>query len=525
MKRLLMVFSMFLLIIFVTGCSRIPSKTEGENSDSVTYPSGLKYVVEQVALSKGYQNTEPKVELIQKNNEVRLLVSPGLLKSAGVEVEGISLDGGKVSITLVNMENPNSELVLPQISIFLTEIKPTDTTDFSYSIVNKNYKPIKVNYGIVDVINKLKADLKISAVTSPEVKLIENNGKLLWDIFFDNIFDRDSKEVPVIDLKAVVDATTGDLVMSKKSLISSLVDEGQILSFNQNHGFLYKNNLPSVKGNFESSLWKYNLDNRLKTFLYGSIHEISYAVFSNDGQYVSFIEDSDSHRSLYILNLSDLKLIKVALPADFQPVKALWTDDTHLSILGTPEAGKTKIISYNMDDNTYIIKNNFDMEIVNFDVDGNNLIVAQKIGEDINRKLILFNDNEFFKSIGLGWGLNITNDGKVAYLEHDVDKDENTLVVYDISTGTDIQRISKNYTSIQTLSDSSLLLTEKNNSASEYIISVLNFETGEETYIGKSASDDIFLDETSQLLFTDLVIPYQSAMSEIIYSLNIENLR
>lgn len=509
--------------ILVTGCSNTKTKTDKSPEDQE--PLSLDYKIEQLVLTKGYQNTEPKVELIQKNNETRLLVYAGLLKSSGIQVEKITMDSGKISVVLVNQDNPNSELVIPQITIHLTDIDPSRAAGASLSIVSKNYTPIKVSYGIVDVLNKLKADMKISSSTSPKVRLFEDGKKLLWEIVYENIFDRDSKEVPLINLKAVVDSGSGQLVMSSKSLISALIDEGKILSFDQEHGIIYINEFTGYSGSFSSSLWLYDISEKKKTFLYGTNHRIQSSEFSNNGDNVAFIENDGTNSMLYVIQLEDMKIIKVALPGDFTPNKAVWGDEDMLYVSETPASGKTRVMKYDISSNNLDKSYTFELPIINLTLSEDTIAVAERDGENTNRRLHTSYDGGPFELIGMGWHLISLEENRIGYLEHEQKDNSNALVVYNAKENEEEFRIQRNFAAISYVGDNKLLLIERVNGGSDFSLSLLDLEDGTEALLGRAQSEKVYLHMDSRALFVDVVIPFQSEMSEIIYFIKLENLK
>lgn len=525
MKRNILAILLLGLAIFVTGCSNFNFLFLDKEEPAEQGSLELNYVVEQLVLTKGYQNTEQKIELVQKNNEIRLFVYPGLLKSAGIQVKDIIKDGSKVTVHLVNQDNPKSRLVIPQISILLSNIRPSEITDASFSIVNENYSPIKINYGIIAVINKLKADMKISSNTNPAIRLFEDKDKLFWEIRYENIFDRDNKEVPLINLTAIVDANTGELVKSSKALISSLIDEGLILSLSQEYGLLYVNNLPGNMGDFESCLWSYDVESGERKFLYGTNHSINSAEFSPDGSNLFFLENDGTHKMLYTLQLEDLKAVKLALPGDFTPIKAQWKDSNHLYISEAPEKSRTRIMLYNLQDNSIESLYSFEMDMLNFVFSDKTFAAAQRDGENINRKIYTSENIGSFKLVDNGWNLTSLGNGQIAFLKHEQKTDINNLIVFDPTDSDKGFKINRNFAAIYAVDDGELLLVERINGGSDFSISLLQTNPKKEEYLGRSSSDKILLHKDSGLLFVDLVIPYQSEMSEIIFTVSINELK
>jgi hypothetical protein len=71
----------------------------------------------------------------------------------------------------------------------------------------------------------------------------------------------------------------------------------------------------------------------------------------------------------------------------------------------------------------------------------------------------------------------------------------------------------------------SLLLVERINGGSDFSLSLLDLTEGTEAFLGKAQSEKVFLHKNTGSLFVDLVIPFQSEMSEIIYTVKIDSIK
>ncbi len=72
------------------------------------------------------------------------------------------------------------------------------------------------------------------------VNILNKNDRILWELNYNNIFDKYNTETPIIDLSVLIDANSGSVIKSSKNFISSLIDEGYILDYIPNKFILYK---------------------------------------------------------------------------------------------------------------------------------------------------------------------------------------------------------------------------------------------------------------------------------------------
>lgn len=511
------------IAILLSACSNFdllkkddPKVTQSENIEEV------KFSIDKIALSRSFQNTTPKVEVINRNNKTSLLVTAGLIKSSGIEVKDISKDGNTINIVINNKNNSTAQLVIPQIWIDVSGIKISSLELIRFNIINDNYKPLEITYGIVDVLNKLSSDLKIASSSSPNVNLIEDGKSLIWDIVYENIFDRYSKEIPLINLNVLVDSKTGNIIRSNKSLISSLVDEGTILEFIQDEGMLYVKDIGET--GYLNNLWFYSFNEKESEFLFGSNSNLVNVRLSPDKKHTAIMETKESERALYVVQNKDKKIVFINMPSSFTPRTLSWKGKDELFILSETTDNSSSLALYNIDNNNFEILTTYNTSIANFKYNKDLYLIAEVKDSSQNCSIKLSEDNIIFETIGSGYMVDFVGKDYIVFLTKSSTTDENTIGVYNIENPESSYVINRNVVDYKILDQENILIVEKNNGGSEYKASVLNLGSQEIEEIGKVNSSDVYLETRKDVLYVNLTIPFESDMSNIIYTVEKKHL-
>lgn len=527
MEKRFMSFIILITALLLSGCSLadLPFLNKIDINSKVYSESDLEFQVEKVLLSKGYQNTEPRVELISKLDENRLLIFPGLVKSSGMEVSDISVKDDVVSISIVNSSYSSAELVIPQISILITSSNSKSLEKLSFNIINENYKPLKLNYGIVDVLNKVEADYKVSTDSYPNISLIEKDSMLLWKIDYDNIFDLENKEIPIIDLELLVNSSNGEVLMSKKSLISTLIDEGEVLCVDQDFGFLYtkkqvENNLPT------NEIWFYDFLDNTKKKIYTSQFEISLArLRPNEAMSIAFIEKKDDYAVPYIIDLEDKRVTKIVLPENQMPEQISWKTEDELSILTSYKANQSNIFIYNLRDNSLRTGLNAVFDIASFSQLDEKILLSEYVDNLKNNKIKLWVQGKGFVFIGNGYSPQIINNDFGVYIEKDEGSEMESLHIINLNTLEEDFAISNTIKSYKIISENEIYITENSDGNSCYKTSILNIEEKELYEIGNINSAKSYYHKETELVYLNLAIPFAENAQKIIFSIPKEELK
>lgn len=526
MKKRFLLFFVFTMTLLLSACSLadLPFLTKTDLKDLNYNEVDFDYYVEKVILSKGYQSTEPRVELVSKLDEDRILIFPGLVKSSGMKVSDINIKDNIVNISIVNSSYSSAELVIPQISILLTKWDNKKNDKLTFNIINENYQPININYGIVDVLNKIQADFKISTDSCPDICLIEKDNSILWKIDYENIFDIENKEIPIIDLELLVNSTNGEVVRSNKSLISSLVDEGKILNLDQEYGFLYsknriENQIPTTE------IWFYSFLDSTKTKIYTTQSEIISAKFRPDGLAIAFIEKSGDYSMPYIIELGDKRVTKVVLEENQMPEQINWKTNSELSILTSFQANQSHIFVYDTKDNTLRSGLTALFDIYSYSQFGDTMLLSEYIEDSKNNKIKLWTQGKGLVFVDSGHSPQLINENLGAYIKKNENSDLESLHIFDLNTLENKFTVSNTIKSFKVISSTEIYITETSDGNSSYKISLLNIGDKDLRAIGNINSAKSFYHSDSGLIYLNLSIPYEKDSPKIIFSISKDELK
>lgn len=510
------------LAMILSACSKfdllnkdVPPKTE--------VSEGFKFSIDKIALSRSYQNTIPRVEVIKRNNRTSLLVSAGLVKSSGVEVLDVSKVDNTINIQIRNKEDKSAQLVIPQIWIDISGISQSTLETMRFNIINENYNPIEITYGIVDVLNKISSDLRISSSSSPSTELIQDGDKFIWEIYYQNIFDRYSKEIPLINLKVQVDTKSGSIISSSKSLISSLVDEGKIVDFIQDKGMLYI--IENPESTYKNSLWFYDFKEKSKELYFETNDQILNVKLSPDEKNISLITSKETKNFLYIIQTKDRRVLYVNVLGDLSPRVSLWKDKDELYVLGEPTELSSTLLLYNLDDNIISQSRTYNTPLANFRYKKDLFLIAEIVQDSPNRNIKISNDDSYFRHIGSGFMVNLIDKDFVIFLSKSLESDVNILNVYNLNDPEEGYIIEKNILNYQILNKDKILLVEKLNGGNDFMTYILHVDSKELEEIGKVNSNLVYLDYNRETLYVDLIIPFESDLSEIIYTIDAKHIK
>ncbi|MEW8973502.1 MAG: hypothetical protein AB2375_04835 [Tissierellaceae bacterium] len=528
MKRMLLLFILTASISFLPACTNtkqnpivFKENSSTENKDD----TNISYNVEQVILSKGFQNLEPNVEIVKKDLDFRLLASLGLVESSGVNVTKIQKSGNEINIYVKNeTDEQKKHLVVPQVLIDLKDFKIKNRDSLKFNIVNENYEPIKIKLGVNEIVNKINSDFKISINTFPLVDILDEEGKIFWELTYKNIFDIYNNETPIINLSVLVDSNDGSIIQYSKDFISSYIDEGYILDYIPNKFIIYKKQEMDENHNpKEEILWIYDIENNHREILYSSKNKISCAKFNPDASFVSLIDTNDKNNELYIIGAQDKKAYKILFANTISPKIIRWKDDENLYIIDSRE-NKSYIYEHNTKTNHtdlvhFISKDITDLQIINDD------FLISEGNEDKKKLKIYLTDNwKQFKFEFHGYKPSFIDHDKIAYLKFNEKEDSNILSIYDLDRENLYDNINLNITKYFTLDSKSLALIEKHQADNDFTLHRYDIKNKEITPIASINSDQVFYNDRDRLLYVNLSLPFESEKTQIIYSLDLSQI-
>ncbi|NLL81706.1 MAG: hypothetical protein GX231_05275 [Tissierellia bacterium] len=515
-----------ILVLFLSGCSIDDLPFLNRESKTVSESNGeIKYKIDNVILSKGYQSIEPNIEVIKKNNEIQLLINIGLLETSGVEIKQLIKDGNMINIHVANLlDYDNVQLAVPQILLDLKNISFIDLDNMKFNIINENFQPISLKLNLSDAINKVKSDFNVTSNTLPKVNLEKDDGNFIWDITYYSIFDKGNIETPIVNLSVKLDANTAELLQAKKGFISSFIDEGHVLDYVTNKYILYRKvDIDPITAVKTESIYSYDIEKNTKTRLYFTNFNILSAYYSPSYDYISVVENDGTSSGLFIVESNDNKAYKVLFDDPLSPDIVRWKDDHNLLIL-TNEKSFSRVYNHDISNSKTDLISRLNMNLIDFRIKGDSFILVETHDTDINKNIYLTKDWKEISYLGKGFSIRFVNDNMIAYLKKNENNSTNILNIYDVDNMKIFDKIEKDISSISTATENGFFLIEKNQGANNFNIQEYNLEDMELTFITMVNSEKVFYDSNKNLLYANLVVPYEADQSEIIFSLDLEKL-
>ena len=526
MKRLLLIITFIYIATLTIACasgnaSPLMIRDDGRVRETIE-EDNFSYQMEQVALTKGFQNLEPSVEILKKNGQFKVLASLGLLETSGVKIRDITKSDNEINIYVENIDNKNSnQLAIPQILIEFKGLNLRDTDDLKFNIINENYKPLSVKLSASEVINKVKSDFQIVTSTSPDINMIKEDDKLFWELNYKNILDKYNIETPVVDMSVIIDANTGELVKSTKNFISSFLDEGFILDYIPNDYILYKRE-DRVDKKWQNLLL-YDLKKGKKEVIYSTSSDIVSAKFNPSLDKIALLESSGEFNKLYILNSKDNKTYKVVHDNPISPASISWRDSENLYILNKNTLSSA-IYNYNLKNDTTDLVHYLYSEIIGMQNLGDDLVLTLKDQVDDKYTIKFLSDWIEIEEEREGFKPKFINHDYMAYLKLNTKTNNSELVLLRLSNGKIYDSIDLNVNNFFTIDDNTLGIISSSLNNSVYTFYKYHIEAKELEEITNITSDKAYYDSDNNLLYIDFKVPFESTKSRIIYSLDLNSM-
>lgn len=522
MKKILFFIIISILTFAASGCKyneETPLATTEDLEEEF-----ISYNVEKILLSKGYQAIEPNIEILESNNNLKLLASLGLIESSGVEIDKITKVGKDVNIYIDRLlDRGKIQLSIPQIVIEINGLAAEKLEDLNFNIINKNYETIPLKFSKSQILGKIYSQFKIAPSTTPEVELTKSKDNIFWNISFQNIFDKESPKYPLINFAVKVDARTGDILDSDKDIISTFIDNGYLLDYIPNSYLLYKRQHIEGNNNEYENLWSYNIQTGERIKLYTSKDKIYSALFSPNNEYVSLIEIGGKKSDIYLIKNSDRTPYKITPTNYLQPKLIKWKDDNTLYFVNVSE-NKSTLLSYDIKENNSKVISGLNMVVEDFNLLDDKFVFAEADEDSLNKNIYLAESDMKLKKIGMGFKPTLFNDDNIIYLKH-IDEEGKTLLnVYNINTKMNYNDLDHDIANYFKLDDKSIIFSEKNTCNSEYTLIKYNMIEKLITPIAKINNDKVFYDSNQEKGFLNLILPFEDSERSVIYSIDLKKL-
>lgn len=525
MKRFLILIFISTSLLGLIGCT---------NADNISILSDykinkkvkLKYEVEQMFFSKSFQSIDTAVEVIENNEDkLKILAHLGLADYSTVEINKIIMKKNIIDIHVSgDKENSETSLSVPQLIINLNKNKLDNLEDIKFNIVYEDFSPIKIKFKINDVLNKLESHFKISSKSSPRFDLINLNDNIVWEITYNNIFYKNMDDTPLINLHALVDANSGEIIESEKNIISTILDTGHVLNYLQNESLLYKQIYDDKKNNnLKEELYSYNIADKEKTLLYSSNYKISSGEISPSLEYVSFIETNTNINEVYIMSYNKPKLLKIIFENSFNPHSIKWKDNNILYVLGK-ENNNSTIYTYNLDTNELTLINRLKEEIESFNIFNDYFLLIEKSDNEYNRRIFLTEDWKNLKPLNIGFDPKFINNENMAYIKKDDSLNIDYLSVYNFEENQVVRRIDGNVLSYSIFGDN-IVYIKNNPSYNDYTIYNYSIKTKEKSVISNTICKNIYYNSNDNIIYLNTILPFENDNTEMIYSIDLNKIK
>lgn len=525
MKRFFLLIFLLLNLLVSFGCSN-SEKVSVVDDFKNSKKESLKYHIEQISFSKSFQSLGTAVEIIENNEKsLKILAQLGLSDYTNIKVHKILMKKNNVDIYVSgSKESDESLLSVPHVIFNLDKDKINEVSleDIKFNLVYEDYEAINIKFKINDVLNKLESHFKISTNSSPRFNLINIDGNTIWEITYDSIFYKDMEDTPLINLHALVDANTGDIIESEKNLISSVLDNGHILNYIENKNLLYRqayNDKENKK--LKEKLYIYDIINEEKILLYTSNYNISSGQIAGDSKHVSFIETSENGNEVLIASYDNPKVYKIVFEGDFNPYLIKWKDNNILYIMGSKNSNSL-LYAYDTNSNQLELISKINKEIEAFNAFGDYFLLIEKSESEYNKKTYLTKDWKEFKSSNTGFNFKFIDGKNIAYIKKDEQSNIDYLSIYNLEEEELVRRIDGSVVSYS-IFDGKIIYIKNNPSYNDYTMYSYSIATKEKSPISHIICKNVFYNDKDNLIYLNATLPFENNNTEMIYSIDLND--
>ena len=520
MKKILFLLIIVLFTSLLNGCNTVDKKPF--NIMEKRHEEKLSFRIENIVLSKGFQSTDPNVEILKKNNNLKLLASLGIVESSGVTIDKITKLDNNINIYINRLlDEGKVQLAIPQVMIEIQEPIVEKLESLNFNIINQNYEPIYLKFNKKQILNNIYSQFKISSNTIPTVTLTKPKDTIIWNISFQNIYDKENYKSPLINFNVKVDALTGEIIDSKKDNISSYIDDGHLLDYIPSNHILYKKQEVNKDGEFEI-LWVYDIKTNEKHKIYTSKNKIQSALFSPENNYIAILESDNKESDLYIVPKENKIAYKITPTNYLQPRLMKWKDDNTLYFINIEE-NRSTLLTYNTNDNEHKQILTIDFKPEEFDFSEKGFIFVQGIKDTINKKIFISENGVDFEELDIGFNSKFYDENTIVYLKNVEKEDKNILQIYNMESKEN-KDLDYNISNYFLLNNENIGFIEKNTCNNDYTLYRYNMSQGYVLPIANINSDKIYYDQANNIGYIALNPPSEENKNPLIYSIDLSKL-
>ncbi len=521
MNKKIIVLLYLLISTLLIGCSSA-EQTAIDAASGSKIKENIEYTIEQIYFSKSFQSISPSIKVSEVDGKNKISLNLGLSEYSEISIDDMKIEGDQFNVYISGNKDPSTKnLSVPQIILELKDNSIEDLKNIDFNIIYNDYEYIDIKYKINDVLNKLESQFELALNSSPNFNLIKKDDEILWKIEYKNIVSKDGENYPLINLSADVDANTGELLEYKKENISSVVDMGNILDFNNENSFLYEKTVDIKKDKSQSELWLFDSIEKEKTLIYNCSLPISAAATSDDLSHIAFIEKNENLSQAYIYSKDDDKVYKLQLENDFNPQIIRWRTSDLLYLLENKE-NRSLIYSYDIKTNNVELVSDTNKNISNIVAGQNGFIVAETIEKSTNKKLSFTSDFKKYKSINDGFNPKFINNSTIAYLENDERLDIDYLVIYDLEGEKIFSKIMEDVVEYKPGSSGNIIYLKNNPNYKDFTLSNYLIDLKESTDLIDIIDKNVYYNDKENLIYLNVGLAVKDESLNIIYSIKLK---
>lgn len=517
MKRIFMIF-IIISSLLITACEKKDSifVKDFTIDDEIE----LSFTVRDTILTKSFNNLEPFVNIVRRDENINLLVSLGLLDTSGIKVNDITIDDDlDVYIYVSNISKRKSDqLSVPQILVDLRVNNTSINENTNFYIIKENFDNVNIRFNLPETLTRINSQFSISPDTMPSVELLKEDDTIIWDITYLNIVDRYNLEIPIIDLNLKIDALEGEVISTSKKFISTLIDHGSILDYIPNSNILYKQNNNFLDTFLATDLYVYDTASASKNLVYSNTSDIVIGLFSPSGNSLVF---TDSNNNLFFLNSLRSKASIVNLEGIDRIDSVSWISNEEILIF---DSSKDLAYKYNLIDE--VLLGEFHLgRTLNKVHYSHNYFILEDSNQGLEYASILLtrdlSENDFTIK---GFNGKLLDEDRLLYLSHKADKNSNKLSIYSLGQNKVVGNIDLNIKDYFIINSSKLGLVENLGNQKIYNYYEYNMDTDEMIYITSLTSPSVYYNSSLNLLYSDLQLNGGDSISSIIYALDLNTI-
>ncbi len=521
MKKTLVISLSLLVLTLLFGCTNLESSTI-DTSTNPNVKKDIRYTIEQIYFSKSFQSIVPNIDITETNDKKTLSLNLGLSQYSEISIDDIKLEENEFNVYVSgNKDNSTSSLSVPQIILELNDDTLQSIKNMDFNIIYNNYDYIDIKFKINDVLNKLESEFKLALNGFPNFNLIKEDDKIIWEITYNNIISRESKNYPLMNLHAQVDANTGEILNYERDNISSIVDIGTILDFNDKFGFLYEKITENKDDDKRRELWFFDTIKEERIMIYNCHFPIISPSISNDLSNIAFIEKIDTSSEVYIYSNNDSKVYKLQFENQFNPQILRWKTDDLLYLLENKQ-NNSSIYSYDLNTNDVKLILNTNKDITNIIADKYGFIISENIGKPSNKLLSFTVDFKEFKTISEGFNPKFINENTITYLENDEKTDVNHLILYSIEGEKIISRIKEDILNYRINHPNNVLYVKNNPKYKDFTLSNYSLDLKTSSDIVNVVDKNVYYNNQKNLVYLNLGLPFENENLNMIYSIELK---